>query len=200
MSKPRLSKEEASTRRDEKRARVDGLIESGLSTLTDPEAWGYFLTQMSGNLSRYSFRNQMLIAAQCPGATDVSGFTAWLDRGRCVRKGETGILIFAPVTRQVPVDGAGKVLDRAVEPGDDTARKMSGIRIASVFDIAQTDALEGKAFKPLPGGRPVDLDALRATISELAGEHSDAILEALEASQSGDEAGELDDKALSSVS
>jgi hypothetical protein len=43
-----------------------------------------------------SFRNQLLIGLQMPDATYVRGFKAWIDAGRCVRKGETSIRIFAP--------------------------------------------------------------------------------------------------------
>jgi len=43
----------------------------------------------------YSFRNQCLIAAQCPTATRVAGYQAWRQLGRWVRRGETGIAILA---------------------------------------------------------------------------------------------------------
>ena len=48
----------------------------------------------------YSFRNQCLIAAQCPTATRVAGYQAWRQLGRWVRRGETGIAILAPITRR----------------------------------------------------------------------------------------------------
>jgi hypothetical protein len=47
-----------------------------------------------------SFRNQCLIAAQCPTATRVAGYQAWRRLGRWVRRGETGIVILAPITRR----------------------------------------------------------------------------------------------------
>src|SRR4029079_15265073 len=47
----------------------------------------------------YSFRNQCLSAAQCPSATRVAGYQAWRRLGRWVRRGETGIVILAPITR-----------------------------------------------------------------------------------------------------
>ena len=38
-----------------------------------------------------------MIAFQCPQARHVTGFRRWLELGRCVRKGEKAIRIFAPV-------------------------------------------------------------------------------------------------------
>jgi len=45
----------------------------------------------------YSWNNQLLIMLQKPDATHVAGFNAWKDMGRWVKKGETGIAIFAPI-------------------------------------------------------------------------------------------------------
>jgi hypothetical protein len=72
----------------------------------------------------YSAPNQKRILAQCPHATDVRGFKAWLDAGRVVRKGQKGIRIIAPVMGSA--DGTPRVVN---------------IRPAYVFDISQTDAL-----------------------------------------------------------
>lgn len=79
-------------------------------------------------LAHYSPANQRRIVAQCPHASDVRGFRAWMDAGRVVRRGEKGIRIHAPVTANV--DGAAKVV--AIKP-------------AYVFDISQTDALPQEA-------------------------------------------------------
>jgi hypothetical protein len=73
----------------------------------------------------YSERNAQLIAMQRPDATDVDGFGAWLDRGRCVRKGEKGIRILAPVPYQT---GEGQDVEDHLR-----------YRVATVFDISQTD-------------------------------------------------------------
>src|SRR5207253_3170141 len=50
-----------------------------------------------GRFHRYSWNNVMLIQAQRPAATRVAGFHTWHDLGRFVRKGEKGIMIYAPV-------------------------------------------------------------------------------------------------------
>jgi hypothetical protein len=79
----------------------------------------------------YSFRNQCLIAAQCPTATRVAGYQAWRRLGRWVRRGETGIVILAPITRR-RTDVAAD--DDATEDADRT--RVQGFRSAYVFDRA----------------------------------------------------------------
>ena len=98
----------------------------------------------------YSERNAMLIAMQCPDATDVAGFKAWIDRGRCVRKGEHSIAILAPAGT-IAAESAGKD-----GPGDATAAESPAegtegcgkvrqlFKIAHVFDVAQTDELPAR--------------------------------------------------------
>jgi hypothetical protein len=82
----------------------------------------------------YSERNTMLIAMQNPDATDVRGFKAWLEQGRCVRKGEHGIRILAP---------KGKDADKVSENGETKpGRQFFGL--SSVFDVTQTDPVEAK--------------------------------------------------------
>lgn len=120
--------------RDKLAAYKDGLSDEQIALITS-------------RLDGYSERNALLIAMQCPTATDVSGFAAWKDRGRRVRKGEKGIEILAP---------AGMYVDKAegqVQPAETTGQDGQSaegkarprFRIAYVFDIAQTDPLPDKA-------------------------------------------------------
>ncbi len=74
---------------------------------------------------------------QCPQATEVRGFKAWLGAGRCVRKGEHGIQILAPM----PDRAEDKRVQEAHERGEETTRKGLRCRLAYVFDISQTDEL-----------------------------------------------------------
>jgi hypothetical protein len=83
----------------------------------------------------YSFRNQCLIAAQCPTATRVAGYHAWRRVGRWVRRGETGIVILAPITRRRPDVAAD---DDATEDADRT--RVHGFRSAYVFDGLSRDS------------------------------------------------------------
>jgi hypothetical protein len=186
--KQQISKEEAQAKAAEKRARAKGLIEEALTELTDPGTWERFLA--SGLLVKmdgepYSMRNQMLIHWQMPEATDVSGFTQWITRGRVVCKGETGILIYGP-RKMIGTKGAdGKVEDRKPEAGEEKVMRMGGVVIDSVFDISQTKPLEGKEFKAKPAGQARDLDAIREAIQQIDPEHADAILEAMDAAAEG---------------
>jgi hypothetical protein len=88
--------------------------------------------QMTAYIARfdgYSERNALLIAMQSPEATDLDGFHAWLQRGRCVRKGEKGIRIMAP---------AGVYRTGEGEDAEDHLR----FRLATVFDVSQTDEVQ----------------------------------------------------------
>lgn len=84
---------------------------------------------------RYSWGNILLIYTQKPNATQVAGFHAWLKFHRHVRKGEKGILIFAPLIGRATKDEDGNT--------DEPAR-IFGFRKSYVFDISQTDG------EPLP--------------------------------------------------
>src|SRR4029078_1808962 len=66
---------------------------------------------------------------QRPDATQVAGFHAWLKLGRCVRKGEKGIVILAPMIRQHPAE----------DPTEDIRAQILGFRAAHVFDVSQTE-------------------------------------------------------------
>ena len=84
-------------------------------------------------LDRYSPLNQLLIVTQCPHATDVAGYVAWQERGYQVRKGEPGIAIRAPHTRQV-----------AESQGNGEAAHASvGFHRTYVWDISQVEPRDG---------------------------------------------------------
>jgi hypothetical protein len=77
-------------------------------------------------------------------ATCVRGFKSWIDAGRCVRKGQTSIRIFAPRPwqRETAVDEA------------DMLQIEQGVNFAAVpvFDVSQTDPIPGH---PHPWQPPV---------------------------------------------
>src|SRR5215213_6149011 len=79
---------------------------------------------------RYSARNVFLILYQMPNATRVAGYTAGQKLGRQVRRGETGITIFASAPfKQTTTDTA---------TGAVTEELIPRFKTATVFDIAQT--------------------------------------------------------------
>jgi len=118
---------------EEALARLSAELEAGKS-----ERLKTYLTAM-GRFRQYSWNNVMLIASQRPNATRVAGIHAWNDLGRRVRKGEKGIMIFAPmiVKRYEPTAQEKEAVPKA-------PIRLSGFRTAYVFDITQTEG------QPLP--------------------------------------------------
>ncbi|MCT1884447.1 ArdC-like ssDNA-binding domain-containing protein [Dietzia cinnamea] len=133
---------------DELSAAVDALMQSG--------RWLRWLDFL-GSFHRYSFNNTMLIQVQCPHATQVAGFKAWQAKGRQVRKGEKGIRIFGKPFRLV---------SETDEATGETTRKAIKCPppVVSVFDISQTDPIEG-------------VEQLTAPVAQLQGDDHAALYE-----------------------
>jgi antirestriction protein ArdC len=106
---------------------IAALREGRSETLT------HFLAAMA-QFRRYSLGNIMLIAAQKRDATRVAGFRTWNKLGRFVRKGETGIVVLAPIMRRKPESPDALELKESTNP--------AGFRPVYVFDISQTDGQE----------------------------------------------------------
>jgi hypothetical protein len=146
-----------STRRptpEERDARRQAQLEqlrAATTALLTSEGWQRWLRTRS-RFYRYSLRNTLLIALQCPYATHVAGFRRWLELDRCVRKGEKAIRIFAPVRyRQRDAEQA--------EP-EKNEPQLVGFKLAAVFDVSQTDPLPGVEPTPLePPGQPASGDS-----------------------------------------
>jgi hypothetical protein len=125
----------------------------------------------------YSDRNAKLIVMQCPTATDVAGYKAWIDRGRHVRSGEHGIQILAPAGQSKPGEvttesGKPEVVAEWVNPNSDpnapgieisSNSPRQFFRIAHVFDVAQTDPIDDT---PAPVNSDSDSDSVRAELEE----------------------------------
>ena len=92
---------------------------------------------------RYSFRNRILIWCHKPDATLVAGFKAWPKMGRHVKKGASGIPIFAPMALRKQTE-----LDEEIEDDMDD-KNFLRFKVVYVFDVSQTEG------DPLP-----DLDTL----------------------------------------
>ncbi len=108
---------------------------------------------------RYSFRNVILIYEQFPEATVVAGFHAWKKRNRWVKKGATGIAIFAPMIAGRNSKNAEES-ERDVETEDDGKRIATNFRISYVFDISQTEGDPLVDLAPIVGTPGASLDAL----------------------------------------
>lgn len=104
----------------------------------------------------YSWNNSLLIAFQNPEATIVAGFQRWLKMGRCVRKGETGIGIMAPLVYRKR-DTSASIESHSSHPTDSNGeRSLKGFKIVHVFDITQTEGDELPELAKI-GGDPGQL-------------------------------------------
>lgn len=137
------------------------------------------LTALLKTMSRfhkYSWHNVCLIASQRPTATRVAGFQTWRTLGRCVRKGEKGIAILAPMV--------GRKRDDAP---DEQSRIVMGFRAAYVFDVAQTEGQPLPAPAEASGDPGTTFERLTAVIGTqgIVIEHVDDLDGALGTSHGG---------------
>jgi antirestriction protein ArdC len=121
-----------------------------VETLASSERWTQYLDFMR-SFHRYSFANLMLILAQCPEATLCAGFRQWQAKGRQVRKGERAIKIRGFSSK--------KITETNEETGEETERRLARFPILSVFDVSQTDAIEGAEQPSHPTQRLTGDDA-----------------------------------------
>jgi len=110
-------------------------LKTQVAAVQDSDAFKRYL-KAQAVFHRYSARNVFLILYQRPEATRVAGYTTWQKLGRQVRRGETGITIFAPAPfKQTTTDAA---------TGEVTEERIPRFKTATVFDISMTDG------EPLP--------------------------------------------------
>jgi hypothetical protein len=153
-----LSEAERDARRRADRERIEQAARALLTT----DGWRRWIRVRATNgLSRYSLRNQWLIAIDCHARgitpTYVAGFRAFLGLNRCVRRGEKAIRIFAPL--------AVKQRDDA---GEETGETRVFFRTVPVFDVVMTELLPGMEPVPLaPPAEPIEGDSHRHLIAPL---------------------------------
>src|SRR4051795_10856348 len=129
-----LTEAERTARRQADRDR----IEQAARELLTSDGWRRWIkVRASNGLSRYSLRNQWLIALDCHARgitpTYVAGFRSFLALDRCVRKGEKAIHILAPVT-----------IKHRDEHGEPTDQRTVFFRTVPVFDVSMTDPLHDR--------------------------------------------------------
>ena len=133
--------------RAERRRRERERLEQATAELLTSEGWRRWLRARSV-LHGYSLQNTLLIAQQCHARgiepTYVAGFRAWLRLGRVVRKGQTGLRIWAPMR-----------IKARDEDGEESEERKLRFRSATVFDVSQTE--------PLPDVEPAPLSPPGAT-------------------------------------
>ena len=104
-------------------------LKQEVAAVQDSDAFKRYLAAQAV-FHRYSARNVFLILFQRPEATRVAGYTTWQNLGRQVRRGETGITIFAPAPfKQSTTD---------LTTGEVTEELIPRFKTATVFDYSQT--------------------------------------------------------------
>lgn len=113
------------------------MLQDGLDEVFSSEPFRRFLAFIAQN-PNYSYRNVLIILQLCPHATRTMGFRTWLRQGRCVRQGERGIRINAPLYNADKEDDQPQIT--ALKQG--RKKKDKKFRKISVFDISQTVPLD----------------------------------------------------------
>lgn len=142
------------TRQDDMSEAIEEWVEDladGVEDAAASDEFTEYLDVMS-NFHDYSRNNQFLIKLQCPEATKVAGFNTWRDDfDRTVKKGESAIWIWAPITaRKCPECGNSEkyhnIEDCEYDDTDpeDWSTGVVGFRPVPVFDVSQTEG------EPLP--------------------------------------------------
>jgi len=136
-------------RAEEARALHEALTEQ-VERLAESDQWTRYLDFM-GSFHAYSLNNVLLILSQKPEATLVAGFRQWQAKGRQVRKGERSIKIRGFSTKKITATDE--------ETGEEAERSLPRFPILSVFDISQTDPIEGAEQPEHPAQRLTGTDA-----------------------------------------
>ena len=137
---------------------VEGLVKG--------DDWAAMLA-VAGRFHSYSLNNVLLISLQCAERgiepTRVAGYRAWQALGHQVRRGERGLAVLAPVVRRTPEERDepfdGTALRNGGEHNPVVRRVLAGFKVATVFDISQTEGppLPEVAPELLSGDAPVAL-------------------------------------------
>lgn len=134
------------------------------------EAMTAYLAAMA-RFHRYSFGNVLLIALQMPEASRVAGYRTWLEMKRYVKKGEQGIVIFAPIRLRKHKhndggdgnSGDGETPEESQSDPDETVETFKSVY---VFDISQTDGEPLPEFAGVRGDPDAYLTRLRMHVEE----------------------------------
>src|SRR5215211_5165382 len=121
--------------KQERLADLGEQLKAQVAAVQDSDAFKRYL-KAQAVFQRYSARNVFLILFQRLEATRVAGYTTWQKLGRQVRRGETGITIFAPAPLKQTITDT--------TTGEVTEELIPRFKTATVFDISITDG------EPLP--------------------------------------------------
>ena len=162
LTTPVLSVAQQAARPD-REARLDAaraVLDRGLDGVRDdPAALAAYLA-FRAHFRDYSARNAVLLWMQRPTARHCMGFKAWQTHGRRVRKGERGLVVFAPVLRRPTAAEVAAGHD----PDD---RVPAGFRTATTFDYEQTEATRDDALIYAPSVPRLDADGPAGLLARL---------------------------------
>ena len=168
MARRGLTDQQRQDQRTEALAKLEHATEALLST----DGWRGWLRTRSV-LHGYSANNTLLLWAQTQERdmplTHVAGFKAWLRLGRCVRKGERGLKVFAPMPIPKRKEKEAKAQPTGSHSREEERPRMR-FRLSSVFEVSQTE--------PLPDVKPAPLEAPRQPVEGDSHAHLLAPLEA----------------------
>ena len=118
------------------------MLEEGLDEVFSTAYFRRFLSFIANN-PNYTYRNVILILQQCPHATRIRGFKAWMKEERAVKSGETGLRINACFDKDEKEDNEPPQAPpkKKSKYGEKVAQSSSNFRKVSVFDISQTREL-----------------------------------------------------------
>ena len=134
---------------DSQSATALAALKEGVEAVTTSDGWQRWL-EVQAAFPRYSPRNSLLIAMQCPAASLVCSARQWNQLGRRVNAGERSLRILAPLHRTMEVASVTSTADQSSDP---EARKLLvGFRPVPVFDVSQTNG------QPLPASPVHQLD------------------------------------------
>lgn len=146
---------EAKAARDAKLDALHDKLTAAIERLVSGDDWRQAL-EFAARFRARSFNNTLLIRAQHQSAFEqgrvpqpmpsyVAGFKQWQSLGRQVSKGQSGYIIFAPVTGRFAsatpsMAESGRRLGRfeKPKPGEAVRSRLIGVRPAYVWDASQT--------------------------------------------------------------
>ena len=136
--------------REEKMSEIQERLMNGTKEIYESGKWAEYISVMS-KFPNYSINNCILIASQCPHASYVCGYKKWNEFNRNVLKGESGIMIFAPIKGKVEVEepkfdekNQPVLNDDGTQTTEKVMREYKSFRPCYVFDLSQTEG------EPLP--------------------------------------------------
>ena len=129
----------------ELRKTYEGYLETLIEEIKNEESSEIILDYFNfcSKFHKYSFYNRILIWLTRPEATLVAGFRAWQKFGRKVRKGESGIPIFAPMRvkrkHEPKPDERGIVEEMEGDVKQEEDRTVTLFKVVYVWDVSQTE-------------------------------------------------------------